>query len=278
MFRSASLFFRTYSYYLRNYYRSKSFYLMLIIAVVVGILLTYVSFKYLNKLSNFATGFGITITSDALKESLLAFLWAFVSSYLPVFASVFFGSPAISSEIESKSAYHIFTLPIPRYILLLGKFFASVTASVIIISIFTLIEFATLQYIFGFVVIQLLYSYLLLVLFILAISGLTFLISSIFNKNTYAYISVLLLYLLIFYAGSIIIEILYKVVPYYLLSEAESIVSRVFINIGFGITFTPSAPVPAGSHLIIESVLIMFLYFFITLGATLIIFERKEVK
>lgn len=251
---------------------------MLVIAVILGILLTYVSFRYLDKLSTFASGFGVTISSNVIKESLLAFLWAFVSSYLPVFASVFFGSPAISSEIESKSAYHIFTLPIPRYILLLGKFFASVTASVVILSIFTLIEFATLQYIFGFVVIKLLYSYLLLILFILSISGLTFLVSSIFNKNTYAYITVLLTYLLIFYAGSIIIEILYKVVPYYLLSEAESIVSRVFINIGFGITITPTAPVPAGTHLIIESVLIMFLYFIVTLGATLMIFERKEVK
>lgn len=251
---------------------------MLIISVVIGVLLTYVSFRYLNRLSTFASAFGVSISSAVLKESILAYLWAFVSSYLPVFASVFFGSPAISSEIESKSAYHIFTLPIPRSTLLLGKFFASVTASALIISIFTLIEVATLQFIFGFVIIQLLYSYLLFILFILAISGVTFLVSSIFNKNTYAYITVLVLYLLVFYAGSIIIELLYKVVPFYLLNEAESIVSRIFLNIGFGITATSTSTGPAGLHLIVESVLIMFLYFFITLGATLIIFEKKEVK
>ncbi len=38
------------AYYFRNYYRSKSFYLMLIIAILVSVLLTYFSLKYINKL------------------------------------------------------------------------------------------------------------------------------------------------------------------------------------------------------------------------------------
>ncbi len=278
MISRAGLFINTYTYYLKNYYRSKSFYLMLLISILLSILLTYLSYTYLGKLSSFATGAGVSLNGSNVRERILGYLWAFVSSYLPVFASVFFGSPAISSEIESKTAFHIFTLPIPRSVLLLGKFFASVTASVLILSVFFVVELVVFQNIFGKLVIEFGESYLLTLLFILAISGVTFLVSSIFNKNTYAYITVLITYLLVFYAGSIIIELLYKVIPYYLLNEAESITSRVYIDINFGITLTSSSPAPASSHSIILSALVMFLYFFVSLGLTLMIFERKEVK
>ena len=224
MFKRASLLKDTYVYYFRNYYRSKSFYLMFLMAILVSILLIYLSFRYQSQLSSFAHRAGLDIIGPHGDELVLAYLWTFILSLLPVFASVFFGSPAISSEIESKTAFHIFTLPIPRTILLTGKYLAAVTVTSLIVVTFTVIEIATFQYIYGIILIQFLYSFLLTILFIFSISGVTFLISSLFNKNTYAYISVLLIYLLIFNAGTIIIELLYKVTPYYLLNEAETIV------------------------------------------------------
>ena len=278
MFKKPSLLKNTSIYYLRNYYRSKSFYLMFLIAILVSFLLIYLSFRYQSKLSSFASSLGLKLIGPNANERILAYIWTLILSTLPVFASVFFGSPAISSEIESKTAFHIFTLPIPRSILLTGKYLAAVTATVMIVITFTIIELATFQYIYGTLTILFATSFLLTVLFVFAISGVTFLISSIFNKNTYAYISVLLIYLLVFNAGTIIIELLYKTTPYYLLNEAETIVYRVFLNISFGLTTTVPTSIYAPTHEIIASALIMVLYAVISFGMALILFERKEVR
>jgi ABC-2 type transport system permease protein len=251
---------------------------MFFLSVIVSILLIYLSFRYLNDLSTFATRAGIKFLGGNQNELLLGYLWSFILSSLPVFASVFFGSPAISSEIETKTAFHIFTLPIPRIILLTGKFLASISVTFVIVLTYSLIEIGVFQYLFGILVIQLFYSILLTFLFVISISAVTFMISSIFNKNTYAYITVLITYLLVFYAATIIIELLFKTVPYYLLNQASSITYRVFINLSFGITLTSSSPVPAGIHSIISNALIMFLYFLVAMGITVILFERKEVK
>ena len=235
----------TYVYYFRNYYRSKSFYLMFFMSILVSVLLTYLSFRYLNRLPTIANSAGLKLIGPNSQQIVLGYLWAFVLSTLPVFSSVFFGSPAISSEIESKTAYHVFSLPIPRSILLTGKFLAAVTATILIVITYSAFESIVFQYIFGHIVLKLLYSILVTFVFVFAISGVTFLISSIFNKNTYAYISVLLIYLLVFNAGTIIIELLYKVTPYYLLNEAETLVERVFLNFSFGITTSIPASISA---------------------------------
>lgn len=268
----------TYLYYFRNYYRSRSFYLMFLLSLVISGLLIYLSFKYLGDVSLFGKKFGIVTSGSDENELLFGWLWGFLLSSLPVFASVFFGSPAISSEIENKTAFHIFTLPIPRVILLAGKFLASVSVTFIIVLTYSLIEMATFQYLFGKIVIEMVNSILLTLLFVLSISAVTFMISSVFNKNTYAYISVLITYLLVFYAATIIIELLYKTVPYYLLNQASSITYRVFIDLSFGITLTSPNPFPASLSSIITNALIMFLYFLVSIGITTIIFERKEVK
>ncbi|MCL4350798.1 MAG: ABC transporter permease, partial [Candidatus Thermoplasmatota archaeon] len=267
-----------YLYYLKNYYRSRSFYLMFFMAVVVSLLLTYLSFKYLNDLAKFATNLSFIISGPTSKERILAYLWSFVLSTFPAFAAVFFGSPSISSEIETKTALHVFTLPIPRIILLIGKFLSSVTVTSAIVLTYTIFEVIVFQYLFNVLIIELLYSFLLTLMFVLAFSSVTFLISSLFNKNTYAYITALITYLLVFNAATIIIELLYSVTPYYLLNNAASITSRVYINIFFGITLSGGNTSPAPFSLIAYTSIVMFLYFIISFGITAVIFERKEVK
>jgi ABC-2 type transport system permease protein len=251
---------------------------MFLVALTVSILVTYLSFKYLNSLTTFATNSHFTLTGTNSKERLLAYLWEFLLSTLPVFAAVFFGSPAISSEIESKTAFHVFTLPIPRSILVTGKYLASVTVTISIVLTYFIVQSIVFQYIFGHLILLELYSFLLSVGFVFAISSMTFVISSVFNKNTYAYISVLIIYLLLFNAATVIIELLYKTVPYYLLSENETIMYRVYVNVSFGITSTIPSGLPAPEHELIANLLIMFLYAVIGYGITLILFERKEVR
>ncbi|WP_287950221.1 ABC transporter permease subunit [Acidiplasma sp.] len=191
-----------YLQYIKNYYRSKSFFLMLFLIIIISAMMVYFSFKYVNDLPKIL---GSNALPLGLKIALFYFLWSLILLYIPVFASVFFGSPAISSEIENKTAFYIFPLPINRHKLFVGKFLAAFSVTLVIVLIYIIVEAATLSFIFKKPPeIYFYYSLVLLILFVLSMTSLTFMISAIFNKNTYAYISVLLIYYIVFYAGSLI--------------------------------------------------------------------------
>ncbi len=271
-------FLTVYGHYFRNYYRSRSFYVMLILILLISALMTYLSFRYSNNLPSFLGGAQFNNLPISERENIFSFLWAFVLLDIPVFASVFFGSPAVSSEIENKTAYHIFSLPIGRYTLLSGKYLASFTVTLVITSIYIGFETAVLLVLFhslpspGFF-----YSYGLLVLFILSITSLTFLISSIFSKNLYAYITVFLIYFLVFNVVDIMMQLLYNYNAFFLLSNASSIVQRVFVNVSTGGLSTQGSISPASTPEIMTSLLVMVLYTVFGLVASLFIFERREV-
>ncbi|KQB36217.1 ABC transporter permease [Acidiplasma cupricumulans] len=265
-----------YLQYIKNYYRSKSFFLMLFLIIIISAMMVYFSFKYVNDLPKILGSNALPLD---LKIALFYFLWSLILLYIPVFASVFFGSPAISSEIENKTAFYIFPLPINRHKLFVGKFLAAFSVTLVIVLIYIIVEAATLSFIFKKPPeIYFYYSLVLLILFVLSMTSLTFMISAIFNKNTYAYISVLLIYYIVFYAGSFIIELLYKIDPFYLLSDAASIIQRVYVNINTEDFFARQSLAPAPFPDIMLAGLIMFVYFVATFVIGLFLFDRKEVQ
>ncbi len=268
------------SYYFRNYYRSKSFYLMLVISLLVSALLTYFSLKYINKLDLIVPPKLLSVLGNAGKAEIFGYFWAFVLLDLPVFASVFFGSTAISSEIENKTAFHIFPLPIGRVTLLLAKYVAAVAVTLITVGIYLIFQAAVFEYLFpGPLILGYYQSIGLLIIFVFSITAFTFLISSIFNKNTYAYITVFLIYFLVFNAYEIIVEFLYKVTPYYLLNVAADVIEKVYLNISTNpFSPAPSTFAPATVGTIYTSVGVMVVYAIVSFTAALIIFDRKEVK
>ncbi|HIH60608.1 ABC transporter permease subunit [Ferroplasma sp. Type II] len=266
-----------YLQYIKNYYRSRSFFLMLFLILLVGSMMTYFSFKYINDLPKFLGG---AVFPASIKVKLFYYLWTLVLLYIPVFASVFFGSPAISSEIENKTAYYIFPLPINRFKLFFGKYFAAFTVTMFIIGVYLVFELFTLYYLLGVIPVPyFLDSFIMLLLFILSIMAVTFLISSIFNKNTYAYITVFVIYYIFFEAGSFIIELLYKYTPVYFLNDAASIIERVYININPGNAFVSHVDInPAPFSEIMLSALIMVIYTVVALVVGMLLFDKKEVS
>ncbi len=250
---------------------------MLFLILLIGAMMTYFSFKYVNDLPAFLGGASLP---NSIKVDLFYYLWTLVLLYIPVFASVFFGSPAISSEIENKTAYFIFPLPINRYKLFFGKYFAAFTVTMFIIGIYLIFEVGTLTYLLGAVPVKyFLTSFLMLILFIMSIMAVTFLISAVFNKNTYAYITVFVIYYIVFEAGSFIIELLYKYTPVYFLNEAGSIIERVYINIIPGNVFSTAINLnPAPFSEIVLSSMIMIIYTVAALAIGMLLFDKKEVS
>lgn len=267
------------AYYFRNYYRSRSFYLMLIISLLVSLLLTYFSLKYVNRLDLIVPAKLLSVLGNSGKAEIFGYLWAFVLLDLPVFASVFFGSTAISSEIESRTAFHIFPLPIGRVTLLISKYLAAVSVTIITVMVYVLFQAAVFEYLFpGPIIFPFYQSIGLLIIFIFSITAFTFLISSIFNKNTYAYITVFLIYFLVFNAYEIIVEFLYKVTPFYLLNVAADAMEKVYLNISTNpFSGAASTFAPASVATIYTAVGVMVVYAIVSFAAALIIFDRKEV-
>ncbi len=269
----------TYGYYFRNYYRSRSFYLMLLLVLLISGLMVYLSFRYINKLPDFIPALKGKTIQTGLKEDLFLYIWAFVLSDLPVFAAVFFGSPAISSEIENRTAFQIFPLPIGRSVLLMGKYLASVSVTLAITAIYVFMEFITYTLVFPTQIpVTFLSSLGLLVVFIFSISAFTFLVSSIFKKNLYAYITVFLIYFIIFSAINIVVELIYSYNPFFLLDNAASIVERVFINVSTSTFAVNNSIAGAPFSSIMVSLMVMVLYLVVSIVASLLLFENKEVK
>jgi ABC-2 type transport system permease protein len=266
-----------YSYYLKNYYRSKSFYLIMILIVLITALMIYLSIHYLPKIQDI-----LPTTSpipSSLSEKIMLYLWAYVMSDIPVFAAVFFSSPAISSEIENRTAFHIFTIPIGRSTLLLGKYLAAVSATIISLLIYIVSEAAITEYLFGNILLpQFLISVGMIVIFVSAMSAFTFLISSLFNKNLYSYITTFVLYFVVFSSLNLILLLLYNYNAFFLLSNSASIIERIFINISPGVFNTHVSLVGASTSSIVQAMAVMVIYTVVSLIISLIIFERKEVK
>lgn len=253
---------------------------MLVISLLVSALLTYFSLKYVNKLDLIVPPKLLAALGNTGKAEIFGYFWAFVLLDLPVFASVFFGSTAISSEIENKTAFHIFPLPIGRVTLLTAKYVAAVAVTLITVAIYLIFQAAVFEYLFpGPLILGYYQSIGLLVIFVFSITAFTFLISSIFNRNTYAYITVFLIYFLVFNAYEIIVEFLYKVTPYYLLNVAADAMEKVYLNIStnpFSTASSTFAPATVGT--IYTSIGVMVVYAIVSFTAALIIFDRKEVK
>lgn len=274
----SSNFFKVYFHYLKNYYRSRSFYIILIITILASIIISYLTFRYSGKINNLIPS-KLSSLSKVSDESLILYLWAYIMSSLPVFSSVFFSSPAISSEMENRTAFYIFTQPVDRTVLILGKYFAAVTATIISILVYIIAELISIEAVYGFIEVNpFILSLLMLVLFIFAISALSFLFSSLFDKNMYAYISTFVTYFIIFYSANIALYLLYSYNAFFLLNNASTIIERVYININPTLFVSNFSLNPAGIHDVILSGAVFIFYTIVSLLLTFFIVEKKEVK
>lgn len=264
-------------YYFRNYYRSRSFYLMLVITLLISSLLMYFSFLYSDSIGRLVS----PITSNPpenLIRRLFDYIWNFALEYLPVLAAVFFGSPAISSEIENRTAFQIFPLPIGRYSLFAGKFLAAMAASLIISGIFLAFEWTSYLLVFSaFQPVQFYYTIGLLIIFLFAILSITFLSSAIFNRNLYAYITVFVIYFLIFPSTSYVMNIFYGYSPSWLLTDAANVLQSIYVNLSILNIFNGISINPATTKQILYSTMIMLSYGIISIMIAVLLFDRKEV-
>ena len=258
-------------YQLRDYLLSRRFILMMAIVVVIGVILTAVVGHYRPQ----------SLIDNS--NDLYSTLWAMFVYVVIVFAGIIFGGDAIAGEFQNKTGYFLMGLPIRRATAYVGKFVAAFVAAMVAVVLYAIIILANGVFYFGGGAFTGAFaeSFLLAVLYTLALLGAVFLFSSLFKTSTYAVLVVAVLFL---FAFSILQEVLILVVgiePWMLISYAASVISYPFAatfpdHIVHLVPGVASSPILGYNPTYPEGIGIMLLYFLLTTIGGLLLFEREE--
>ena len=261
----------TMKYTFLDYFRSRRFFILLVIVLLISAALT-VGVGYYRPAS--------FLSSDL---SFYSSWWGGSAVFLMALFGIFFGGDAISGEFQNKTGYFSLSQPIRRSSVYVGKWLAAYFASSIILLVFTAITFGNAVYYFGTSVpYQFGESVLLAWFYLVAVLGLTFFFSSLFKSTSYSILVTAVLFLFAFNLIGLLVANLAQQEPWFLLTYGAQIIGNVLSTQypahittlrGFG----PNGPsLTAYNATIPEGIAIITAYFIITAILGLLLFERKE--
>ena len=261
----------TMKYTLLDYVRSRRFFILLTIAVLISAILTVVVGYY---------------RPEAFLASDLSFYsgwWGNIAIYVIVLSGVFFGGDAISGEFQNKTGYFGIPNPIRRSSIYIGKWLSALIASTVILGVFAAITVGNGLYYFPSVPSEFGLSLLFAWFYLVAVLGFTFFFSSLFKSSSMSILVTLILFLFAFNIIQLFVANFAQVEPWFLLTYGAQIVGNIltvpyppatsvtsFGQGGNGPTFTTFNATVA------EGLAIIGLYFIITTFLGLVLFERKE--
>src|SRR5947208_5786412 len=254
-------------YELVNYFRSRRFFVLLIIGVIIGALLTALVGYY---------------RPSGFLSSPLDFYsnwWAGSITFVIILSGIFYGGDAISGEFQNKTGYFLVANPLRRSSIYIGKWLGALITSVIMLGVFSAITVGNGIYYFGLnIPYQLWVSLLFGLLYLIAVLGFTFFFSSLFKSSSISILVTAILFLFAFMLIQTLVEGLVKIEPWFLITYGAQINTNTLIDPypttstqGFGPNvFTSYATT------IPEGIAILSAYFLVTAVLGLLIFERRE--
>ncbi len=257
-------------YELVNYFRSRRFFVLLIIGLIISGLLTALVGYY--RPSSFL----------ASPLSFYSSWWAGPMgsiTFVIVLSGIFYGGDAISGEFQNKTGYFLVANPLRRSSIYIGKWLGALIASIIMIGVFTAITIGNGIYYFGLnIPSQLWESLLFAVLYLIAVLGFTFFFSSLFKSTSMSILVTAILFLFAFNLIQTLVERLVKIEAWFMITYGAQIITNVLTDPypttttqGFGRdAFTSyAATIP-------EGIAILLAYFVVTAVLGLFLFERRE--
>ena len=261
---------------MRDYLRSRRFVLMLGLVAAIGAILTAIVGYY--RPAEFLGSSG----------EFYGTMWGSGVTIVIVFAGVIFGADAIAGEFQNKTGYFLMGFPIRRVTIYAGKYIAAFVASLIAILVFAVILIGNAAYYFGPGALSLGFaeSFVLAVVYLLALLGATFLFSSLFKTSTYATLIVAILFLFGFTLLQDLVQGLAHITPWFIISYSDTIIGGVFntscqTSPGTHVCTTAGPgghpfSVTVNNPTIAAGVAIMLGYFVFTAILGLFLFEREE--
>ncbi len=257
-------------YQFRNYVRAKRLWILLLITGLVIALIVGVNAYFGNPASETAKKTASTFASFA--------------PTLVVLTALFFGGDAIASEYQNKTGYFLLPNPIRRYVILWGKYLASLAAGVLVVLIYYLSGTVYTYYYHSTVPVEYWYSLAYALVFLVSLLALTYMFSTFFKNGAVALVIVAILYFFVFNIIDGVIQ-LTGIEPWFSITYAANIITLVFqgshmgdyphrtvLHPGNGITVTIYNPY------IWEGVAIMLGYLLISAIISTVVFEKKEMK
>ncbi len=258
-----------------NYFRARRFYVMLSIILIISGLLTALVAYY--RPASFVAGDSLGFYGAG---------WGSFANFVVVLSAAFFGGDAISGEFQNRTGYFLVPNPIRRAAIYVGKYFAALAASSIILGIFALAMIANGFYYFPSdpVPWDFVESLIFAWVYLLAALALTFAFSSLFKSSSISILMSVILLLFVFNVVDTVASIVVGIEPWFSITYGAGIVPNVLqvpfppnhisqtVPIGEGRFFrieTYNATIP-------EGVLLLVTYFVVMYGLGLMLFERKE--
>ncbi len=254
-------------YELVNYFRSRRFFVLLIIGLIISALLTALVGYY--RPSSFL--------SSAL--NFYSTWWAGTITFVIILSGIFYGGDAISGEFQNKTGYFLVANPLRRSSIYIGKWLGALTASIVMLGVFAAITIGNGIYYFGLnIPNQLWESLLFAVLYLIAVLGFTFFFSSLFKSTSMSILVTAILFLFAFNLIQMLVERLVKIEAWFMITYGAQIITNVLTDPypttttqGFGRDAFTSYAVT-----IPEGVAILLAYFVVTAVLGLLLFERRE--
>ena len=261
----------TMKYTFLDYFRSRRFFILLAVTLLISALLTFIVGYY--RPASF-------LSSDL---SFYGSWWGNSVTFVIVLSGVFFGGDAISGEFQNKTGYFGIPNPIRRSSVYVGKWLSAFIAATVILGVFTAITVGNGMYYFGLnVPYQFGASVLFAWFYLVAVLGFTFFFSSLFKSSSMSILVTIILFLFVFSLIQTLVANLVKIEPWFMLTYGAQIIGNILtvsypprISVtSFGpdsqVTLTTyNVPVP-------EGLAIIGLYFVVTAILGLVLFERKE--
>src|SRR3989442_12273239 len=254
-------------YELINYFRSRRFFVLLIIGLIISVLLT--------------TLVGYYRPSSFLSSPLDFYSnwWAGSITFVIILSGIFYGGDAISGEFQNKTGYFLVANPLRRSSIYIGKWLGALIALVLMLLVFRSISVGIGIYYFCLnIPYQLWESLLFSILYLFSVLGFTFFFSSLFKTTSMSILVTAILFLFAFTLIQALVVGLVKIEPWFLITYGATIITNVLIDPypttstqGFGPNaFTSyAASIP-------EGIAILLAYFAVTAVLGLLLFERKE--
>lgn len=269
----------TLKYTFIDYFRSRRFFILLIITLLISALLTILVGYYRP---------GDFLLSDL---SFYSSWWGGAVSFVIVLSGIFFGGDAISGEFQNKTGYFGVPNPIRRSSIYVGKWLAAFIGSTIILIIFAAITVGNGMYYFG---LNVPYQFGLSVFFawfyLAAVLGFTFFFSSLFKSSSISILMTAILFLFAFTLIEGLVSDLVQIEPWFIITYGGGIVGNILAyNPLTGAAAYPVHMLVTTEHLakrtititsfnasVPEGLVIIAVYFIVTSILGLILFERKE--
>lgn len=191
------------------------------------------------------------------------------------FAAILFAGGAITSEFENKTGYILFSNPVKRATLVIGKFLASFIYVFWVTTTFYLGCIISMLYLYGTVPVGIIGSFALALLYGCAVLGFVFLFGLIFRTSILAgSFSFLVIILSMPVMEAFLISVGRE--PWYLLTHASGSINAFGgpLISGTAAIFGTTSPQPPNP---IVSTLVMAIYFIGLLGLSIYVSRRKDM-